>query len=131
MQIAARLVEERLRADMFARDARILTLFAEHTHRFASRPTPAAALSPSGRVLADHPDGLDARSLSELLYGEAGHEVAVRSELHRLRDVLDPALGTRPYRLEGVRTELQTLSAGADRDAVSGRSGRRSRSLPG
>ena len=52
VSMAARLVEEHLRAEMFARDARILSLFAEHTHRFANPPIPAAALSPSGRVLA-------------------------------------------------------------------------------
>jgi len=205
VQMAARLVEERLRARMLERDARILGLFAE---RAARHPVPAAALSPSGRVLAAtggwpppspvvrggrievvagggeivlgdgsgaavqplgegtlvlatghphdqpagdrggrsetptryrlepgprgrarfhtptaehrltvrhsqiaellarHPDGLDARSLSRLLYGETGHEVAVRTELHRLREILGPALATRPYRLEGVRSDF-------------------------
>ena len=34
-------------------------------------------------LLSMHPDGLDARALSRLLYDEAGHEVAVRAELHR------------------------------------------------
>jgi transcriptional regulator of acetoin/glycerol metabolism len=196
VQMAARLVEERLRAQMLERDARILGLFAEHTSCHARGP--AAALSPTGRVLAatggwgpfvrggrievppergditfsdgtgaalhplgegmlvlaagrdaertagglgrlrlrlrgharasfftptaEHrltvrhsqiaellarnPNGLDARSLSELLYGETGHEVAVRAELHRLREVLGPALATRPYRLHGVVTDL-------------------------
>jgi hypothetical protein len=196
VQMAARLVEERLRAQMLERDARILGLFAEHTSCHARGP--AAALSPTGRVLAAtggwgpfvrggrievppergditfsdgtgaalhplgegmlvlaagrdaehaasglgrlrlrlrgharasfftptaehrltvrhsqiaellarHPDGLDARSLSQLLYGEAGHEVAVRAELHRLREVLGTALATRPYRLDGVVTDL-------------------------
>jgi hypothetical protein len=205
VRMAARLVEERLRAQMLERDARILGLFAEHTSRHARGP--AAALSPTGRVLAAtggwgpvvrggrievppqrggditlsdgtgaalhplgegvlvlaagrdaqrvagglgrlrlrlrgharasfftptaehrltvrhsqiaellarHPDGLDARSLSQLLYGEAGHEVAVRAELHRLREVLGPALATRPYRLDGVVTDLdEPESAGA------------------
>jgi hypothetical protein len=202
VRMAARLVEERLRAQMFGRDARILGLFAELA---GSHARPAAALSPSGRVLAAtggwaslarggrieipgeggsrcaitltdgtgaeleplgegrlvraredragpgvraagapaagrrlelrghpraryftptaehrltvrhsqisellarHPDGLDARSLSRLVYGEAGHEVAVRAELHRLREILGPALATRPYRLIGVLTDL-------------------------
>lgn len=32
--------------------------------------------------------------------------MAVRSELHRLREILGPALATRPYRLQGVVTDL-------------------------
>ena len=83
--------------------ARFITPTAEH--RLTARHSQIAAL------MADHPDGLDARSLSELLYGDAGHEVAVRSELHRLREVLGPALATRPYRLEGVQTELPPTAA--------------------
>lgn len=203
VQLAARLAEERLRAEMLARDARILELFAEHAAHHGGR---AAALSPSGRVLATtggwlpagaangepahqrrievpsdasdialgdgteaavhplgegtlvlpsrssrsrprttpsllellgrdratlttptathrltarhseivallslHPDGLDARALSRLLYDEPGHEVAVRAELHRLREILGVALVTRPYRLAGIDTDLQAL----------------------
>jgi hypothetical protein len=49
VQMAARLVEERLRAQMLERDGRILELFAQHASRHRS---PAAALSPSGRILA-------------------------------------------------------------------------------
>jgi hypothetical protein len=191
VQMAARLAEERLRADMLERDNRILSLFAEHA---AHHGGPAAALSPSGRVLATtpvnwtsgrieipvdacevalpdgteaavhplgegtlvlasrparsrprttpshlellgrdratlttptathrltvrhseivallslHPDGLDARALSRLLYDAPGHEVAVRAELHRLRDILGAALLTRPYRLIGIESDLQ------------------------
>jgi hypothetical protein len=201
--LAGRLVEERLRAQMLERDARILGRFAQSAAHH--RASPAAALSPSGRVLAvtdglgplapghrvsmplsgdrivladgthaaieplgegallvgrareperlpipgpgrrrhgayrlvvrpgarasfftptaehrltvrhsqiaellaRHPDGLDARSLSESLFGAPGHEVAVRAELHRLRDLLGQCLATRPYRLEGVATEIQ------------------------
>jgi hypothetical protein len=197
VQMAARLAQEHLRADMLERDNRILGLFAEHAAHHAE---PAAALSPSGRVLALtgrwgphpqaggrvevpadasevalpdgtevaihplgegtlvlasqparprpratpsrlqllgrdratlttptathrltvrhseivallslHPEGLDARALSRLLYDEAGHEVAVRSELHRLRDILGAALATRPYRLSGIESDLQQL----------------------
>jgi len=177
VQLAARLVEEQLRAEMLARDARILELFAQHTARHGG---PAAALSPMGRVLAAtpaawrsgrvdtgsqpsgllvdelgegallrparqrgrrraaprrltfmtperalldgpdgsvrlsprhsqiasalaaHPHGLDARALSELLYGEPGHEVAVRAELHRMRDLFGEGLATRPYRFSDI-----------------------------
>jgi transcriptional regulator of acetoin/glycerol metabolism len=185
VRLAARLVEEQLRSEMLARDARILGLFAEHTARHGG---PAAALTSTGRVLAatpahwlsgrvalpasdtdpddsgvvmhelgegrlllparrsrrrraaaarlslsgaratfrtpqaavrlsarhseiaralaQHPDGLDAKALSELLFGEPGHEVSVRAELHRLRDVLGPSLAARPYRLTDVDVEL-------------------------
>lgn len=194
VELAARLAQERLRSAMFARDGRILALFAEHV---AAHQGPAAALSPTGRVLATtegwtpaghgsarlevsssasdvvlhdgsaaalhplgdgtlvlparpgrgrprvtasrlelrgheratfttptathrltvrhselaallalHPGGLDAHTLSELLYGERGHEVAVRAELHRLREILGPALATRPYRLEGIESDV-------------------------
>ena len=180
VQTAARLVEEKLRAEMLERDSRILGLFAEHTARHRG---PAAALSPSGRVLAatpnawamgrvvilppddttethplgeglllipsaagrprrrrpstrltigtggvtlataegkrrlsgrhgeivtllaQHPDGLSSRELAALVYGEPGHEVSVRAELHRLRDVLGDTLATRPYRLQDVDVE--------------------------
>lgn len=198
VQLAARLAEQQLRAEMLERDNRILGLFAEHA---AHHGGPAAALSPSGRVLAStwaaagpapwtggrieipadasevalhdgtevavhplgegalvlpsrparsrprttpsrlellgrnratlttptaihrltarhselvallalHPDGLDARALSRLLYGKVGHEVTIRAELHRLRDILGPGLVTRPYRLAGIEVDLQSL----------------------
>ncbi len=198
VQLAARLAEQQLRAEMLERDTRILGLFAEHA---AHHGGAAAALSPSGRVLAStgvgpdagpwakgrieipadaseialrdgteaavhplgegtlvlpsrparsrprttpsrlellgkdratlttptathrltarhseivallslHADGLDARTLSRLLYGEAGHEVAVRAELHRLRDILGPGLATRPYRLVEIDADLLAL----------------------
>ena len=216
VQMAARLVEERLRAQMLERDTRILELFAQHAshHRL-----PAAALSPAGRVLAAtgdwppptplvrggrielpehteevefadgtgaavhplgegrlvvaagrrsrlraaprhqtggpriellgtprarvigghgelarrltarhseivallalHPEGMDARALSGALYGATGHEVAVRSECHRLRETLGGALATRPYRLEAIEVDLAVVL-----DALHGRDGR-------
>jgi hypothetical protein len=52
VQTAARLVESQLRAEVLERDTRILALFAKHTARNVG---PAAALSPSGRVLAATP----------------------------------------------------------------------------
>lgn len=205
VQVAARLVEEQLRADMFERDTRILGLFAEHTARHGG---PAAALSPSGRVLAAtpqawttgrieldavgtalgdgtdvvahplgegrllvparatrrrrrrppqtrlvllggdrallrtptstrrltarhgeivtvlalHPEGLDSRALADAVFGEPGHEVSVRAELHRLREVLGPNLATRPYRLVDLEIDLggvlEHLNAGHVEDAL-------------
>ncbi len=73
------------------------------THRLTVRHSEIVAL------LSLHPDGLDARTLSRLLYDEPGHEVAVRAELHRLRDILGPGLVTRPYRLSGIESDLQVL----------------------
>jgi GAF domain-containing protein len=88
-------------------------------HRLTVRPGGRASFfTPTGEhrltirhsqiaeLLTRHPDGLDARALSDLLYGAPGHEVAVRAELHRMRDILGECLATRPYRLEGVVTEL-------------------------
>ena len=60
-------------------------------------------------LLELHPEGIDARSLAELLYGEPGHETAVRAELHRLRAIVGEALRTRPYRLDGVGSDLAEL----------------------
>ena len=57
-------------------------------------------------LLVLHPDGLGARTLAELLYGEPGHEIAVRAELHRLRAILGAALVPRPYRLVGIASDL-------------------------
>jgi len=54
------------------------------------------------RLLAANPDGMTSRELAEQLYGKPGHEVSLRAELHRLRDVLGTHLATRPYRLEDV-----------------------------
>jgi transcriptional regulator of acetoin/glycerol metabolism len=73
------------------------------THRLTARHGELAAL------LALHPDGLGARELSQLLYGAVGHEVAVRAELHRLREILGPALATRPYRLQGIEVDVTTV----------------------
>ena len=53
-------------------------------------------------LLAKHPGGLDSRELAELVYGEPGHEVSLRAELHRLREVLGEELAARPYRLRDV-----------------------------
>jgi transcriptional regulator of acetoin/glycerol metabolism len=60
-------------------------------------------------LLARHPDGLGSHELAELLYGEPGHEVSLRAELHRLREILGSSLATRPYRLLDV--ELDAVGA--------------------
>jgi hypothetical protein len=60
-------------------------------------------------LLALYPDGLQSRRLAELLYGEPGHEVSARAELHRLRDILGSALETRPYRLVETEVDLRVV----------------------
>ena len=81
----------------------------------------AAVVTPSGprrltarhseivTLLALHPAGLGSRDLARLLYGEPGHEVAVRAECHRLREILGPALATRPYRLDRLESDLDEV----------------------
>lgn len=62
-------------------------------------------------LLAAHPDGLSGDRLSVELYGErAVNPVTLRAELSRLRGLLGPVLGSRPYRL---RRRVET-----DHDAV-------------
>ncbi|MCQ4122559.1 GAF domain-containing protein [Rhodococcus tibetensis] len=51
------------------------------------------------RVLASRaPAGIDAASMSEALFGDRDHVVAVRAEISRLRKTLGPVLTTQPYR---------------------------------
>ncbi len=76
------------------------------THYLSSRHSEIVAL------LALHPEGLNARDLAAMLFGGDGHEVTVRVELYRLREVLGPLLLTRPYRLSTeVSVDLLDLQA--------------------
>lgn len=75
-------------------------------HHLSARHSELVAL------LALHPEGLGARELAGLLYEEAGHEVTVRVELYRLREILGPLLLTRPYRLSAeVSVDLIELQS--------------------
>jgi len=61
-------------------------------------------------LLALHPAGLSADRLAQALYGDAGNPVTVRSEVHRLRAALGPALiSTQPYRLR-ARVDADLLA---------------------
>ncbi|GAB2936694.1 GAF domain-containing protein [Rhodococcus aerolatus] len=52
-------------------------------------------------------EGLDAAALSRALHGDAGHVVAVRAEISRLRRTLGGLLAAQPYRFaEGVTVEV-------------------------
>ena len=73
---------------------------ALRSHRLSARHGEIAAL------LALHPDGLTSRELAAHLFGELGHETAVRAELHRLRTILGDGLAARPYRLTRVESDL-------------------------
>ncbi|WP_205698375.1 GAF domain-containing protein [Conexibacter sp. SYSU D00693] len=57
-------------------------------------------------LLLARPEGMTAEGLTLELYGEEGKPVTVRAELSRLRRLLGPALGARPYRLEGVDADV-------------------------
>jgi GAF domain len=50
-------------------------------------------------VLALHPEGLTGEQLTLHLYGESGNPVSTRAEMTRLRRLLGPCVGARPYRL--------------------------------
>ncbi|GAA1480287.1 hypothetical protein GCM10009624_07270 [Gordonia sinesedis] len=68
------------------------------THRPTPRHIQILAL------LADHPDGLTAARLSELLFGVADRTVTVRAEMSRLRKHFGGVLAANPYRfLPGVQ----------------------------
>jgi hypothetical protein len=75
------------------------------TSRLTLRHSEIAAL------LALHPHGLGSREIAALLYNEPGHEITARAELHRLRDILGPALATRPYRLIDIDIDLQLVDS--------------------
>ncbi|MFJ8672255.1 GAF domain-containing protein [Streptomyces sp. NPDC093589] len=62
-------------------------------------------------LLAVHPEGLSGDQLAVLLYGEREtRPVTLRAELSRLRRLVGPLLGSRPYRLaRPVETDLTTV----------------------
>ncbi|MFJ6752239.1 GAF domain-containing protein [Streptomyces sp. NPDC091266] len=62
-------------------------------------------------LLAVHPEGLSGDQLAVLLYGEREtRPVTLRAELSRLRRLVGPLLGSRPYRLaRPVETDLAAV----------------------
>ncbi|MEA2143503.1 MAG: hypothetical protein QOI64_1933 [Solirubrobacteraceae bacterium] len=52
-------------------------------------------------LLALSPEGLSADELAERLYGPGGNPISARAEVSRVRKLLGPWLGTKPYRLLG------------------------------
>lgn len=50
-------------------------------------------------LLSQHPRGLSAAEVAGRLFGDPERTVSARAELSRLRRILGPALGSRPYRL--------------------------------
>ncbi|MFB9647983.1 GAF domain-containing protein [Curtobacterium pusillum] len=73
-------------------------------------------------VLAANPSGLAAEDLAHAVYGDAGALVTLRAEIVRLRRVLTAAapgvtLASRPYRLSGLRTDVDGVLSALDRGA--------------
>ncbi|WP_186377144.1 GAF domain-containing protein [Curtobacterium pusillum] len=73
-------------------------------------------------VLAANPAGLAAEDLADAVYGDPGALVTLRAELVRLRRVLAGAapcvtLASRPYRVGGLRTDVDGVLAALDRGA--------------
>ncbi|SDQ89382.1 GAF domain-containing protein [Curtobacterium sp. UNCCL20] len=73
-------------------------------------------------VLATNPAGLPADDLAAAVYGDPGAVVTLRAEIVRLRRVLaaaapDVTLTSRPYRVGGVRTDVDTVLSALDRGA--------------
>lgn len=73
-------------------------------------------------VLAAHPDGLAATDLAAAVYGDPGAVVTLRAEVVRLRRVLaqhapDVTVTSRPYRVTGVRTDVDGVLSALERGA--------------
>lgn len=73
-------------------------------------------------VLATRPDGLGAAELADAVYGDHGALVTLRAEVVRLRRVLadvapEVTLSSRPYRLVGLRTDVDGVLSALDRGA--------------
>jgi hypothetical protein len=73
-------------------------------------------------VLAAHPDGLAAEDLALAVWGDPGALVTLRAEVVRLRRVLAAAapgvtLTSRPYRVSGLRTDVDGVLSALDRGA--------------
>ncbi|MFJ4219261.1 GAF domain-containing protein [Curtobacterium luteum] len=73
-------------------------------------------------VLAAAPAGLPAADLAVAVYGDVRAVTTLRAEVVRLRRVLadhapDARLTSRPYRLQGLRTDVDTVLSALDRGA--------------
>ncbi len=73
-------------------------------------------------VLAASPAGLAAADLAVAVYGDARAVTTLRAEVVRLRRVLadhapDARLASRPYRLTGLRTDVESVLSALDRGA--------------
>ena len=95
----------------------VATLRTEHrTVQLSARHSEVLA------VLAAHPDGLAAEDLAFAVWGDPGALVTLRAEVVRLRRVLaaaapDVTLTSRPYRLSGLRTDVDGVLSALDRGA--------------
>ncbi len=124
VRTAARLIEEMMRADDLRRRASArpevravaqvaVTLLGRmprvrvggSVHELTPRRADILAL------LTSREAGWTADELADSLYGERGVASSVRAEIHRLRDVLGPALESGPYRLlaDHVTTDVWSV----------------------
>lgn len=101
VQTAARLAEERLRSEMLERHTRILGLFAEHASRHGG---PAAALAPSGRVLAATHDAW--RDQRFEVAGGTGRIVLPDGSTGTLHDLGEGLLLTAPQDARAARSRV-------------------------
>lgn len=104
--MAARLVERELavRAERAGEDVSTVSLAVLGRDRGLLRVgTEEHVLSPRHTelmlLLLMRDEGMTAEQLALEVWGERGRPGSVRSELHRLRPILGPLLGERPYRL--------------------------------
>jgi hypothetical protein len=97
-------------------------------HRAADHPVSEHRVELSARhsellvVLAAHPAGLAASDLASAVYGDPGAVVTLRAEVVRLRRVLaqhapDVTVTSRPYRVTGVRTDVDGVLSALERGA--------------
>lgn len=97
-------------------------------HRAADHPVSEHRVELSARhsellvVLAAHPAGLAATDLAAAVYGDPGAVVTLRAEVVRLRRVLaqhapDVTVTSRPYRVTGVRTDVDGVLSALERGA--------------
>lgn len=114
VRTAARLIEELMRGDALRRRAQAQPELRAVAQVVVSLLGPRPTVRVGGTVhdltprradilalLTSRESGWSADELAEALYGERGVPSSVRAEVHRLRDVLGPRLGSSPYRLGG------------------------------
>jgi hypothetical protein len=77
-------------------------------------------------LLALHPDGLSGADLAAAVYGPGRHDVTLRAEITRLRQVLGPLVAGHPYRLlAAVEADFLDVRRALERGDAAGAVGTR------